>query len=66
MTDTRILHIFIREVVNEFGDVEYISGEKSDVAKKWKIDGFDGTFGIIGNISYILKVVLNLTITQDQ
>jgi len=41
----------LREVVNEFGDVEYISGNKSDVAKKWKIDGFDGTFGIIGSMS---------------
>ena len=35
-------------MTDEYGEIDFIQGEKSDVAKRWKIDGFDGDFGIIG------------------
>jgi len=38
----------LRVVTDEYGEVDFIQGEKSDVAKRWKIDGFEGDFGIIG------------------
>jgi len=41
----------LRVVTDEYGEIDFIQGKKSDVAKRWKIDGFEGDFGIIGSMS---------------
>lgn len=45
------LREILRTVTDEFGEVEFESGEKSDVSKNYKIAGFTGNFGIIGSMS---------------
>ena len=42
---------WFRVVTDEYGEIDFIQGKKSDVAKRWKIDGFDGDFGIIGRVN---------------
>ena len=41
-------NFWFRVVTDEYGEIDFIQGKKSDVAKRWKIDGFEGDFGIIG------------------
>ena len=48
-------NFWFRVVTDEYGEIDFIQGKKSDVAKRWKIDGFEGDFGIIG-IYWICKV----------
>ena len=42
----------LRTVTEHFGDnLEFIPGHKSDVAREYRIKGFEGSFGIIGSMS---------------
>lgn len=42
----------LRKVTDEFGDtLTYLPKKPSDVSRNYKIDGFEGDFGIIGSMS---------------
>ena len=45
------LREILRVVTSEFGEVEHQRGERSDVAKNYRVPGFAGNFGIIGSMS---------------
>ena len=31
--------------------MDYVEGKRDDVARRWKVANFEGTFGIIGSMS---------------
>ena len=43
-----IFEQLFRVVTAKYEEVHYVDGHISDVAKKWKIPGFAGDFGVIG------------------
>jgi len=45
------LREILQVVTGEFGEVDFVQGQRDDVAREWRVNGFQGTFGIIGSMS---------------